>query len=248
MSFQLYNEECLECMKRIPDGSIDMVMCDLPYGTTQNKWDSIIPLDALWAEYKRVCKPDAAIVLTANQPFTAALVMSNLEMFRHEDVWKKSRPTGHLDANRRPMRAHESILVFSTAPRFQYNPQMRTGRPNHVSGRSRVKGTGTYGAAGAVVEQKTGAKYPISVVEFDSVSPTGRLHNTQKPVALMEYLIKTYSNEGDIILDNCMGSGTTGVACGNLGRKFIGIEKDTEHGYFAIAEKRITDAYLGDLI
>jgi site-specific DNA-methyltransferase (adenine-specific) len=231
---------CLDVMKGIESGSVDMVCADLPYGTTACKWDSVIPLDALWAEYKRVCKPDAAIVLTACQPFTAALVMSNPKMFRHEDVWKKSRPTGHLDANRRPMRAHESILVFSAAPRFQYNPQMRTGRPNHVSGRSRVKGTGTYGAAGAVVEQKTDVKYPISVVEFDSVSPTGRLHNTQKPVELMEYLIRTYSNEGQTVLDNSMGSGTTGLACANTGRRFIGIEKDAD--FFRVASERISSA------
>jgi len=231
---------CLDVMKGIESGSVDMVCADLPYGTTSCKWDSVIPLDALWAEYKRVCKPDAAIVLTACQPFTAALVMSNPKMFRHEDVWKKSRPTGHLDANRRPMRAHESILVFSATPRFQYNPQMRTGTPNHVSGRSRVKGTGTYGAAGAVVEQKTDVKYPISVIEFDSVSPTGRLHNTQKPVELMEYLIRTYSNEGQTVLDNSMGSGTTGLACANTGRRFIGIEKDAD--FFRVASERISSA------
>lgn len=198
----------------------------------------MIPFEPLWEQYRRVTKKNAAIVLTASQPFTSALVMSNPKMFRHEDVWKKSRPTGHLDASRRPMRAHESILVFSIASRFQYNPQMRTGRPNHVSGRSRVKGTGTYGAAGAVVEQKTDAKYPISVVEFDSVSPTGRLHNTQKPVELMEYLIRTYSNEGQTVLDNSMGSGTTGVACMNTGRRFIGIERDDV--YFDTCIKRIS--------
>lgn len=241
MTFQLFNEECLSAMKRIPDGSVDMVMCDLPYGTTACKWDTVIPFEPLWAAYRRVCKKNAAIVLTASQPFTSALVMSNVTEFRFEDIWRKSRATGHLDSKRRPMRCHENILVFSASGGFTYNPQMTTGKPNHVNGKASIKGTGVYGAANAVVEEKTDQKYPVSVVDFDSTSPTGRVHNTQKPVALMEYLIKTYTNGGELVLDNTMGSGTTGVACGNLGRRFTGIERDET--YFQIAEKRIKEAF-----
>lgn len=229
--------DCLEEMPKLTAQSVDAIISDLPYGTTACKWDSVIPFASLWAEWKRLLKPSGVIVLTACQPFTSALVMSNPEMFRHEDVWRKSRPTGHLDANRRPMRVHESILVFSVTPRFRYNPQMRTGSPNHVSGRSRIKGTGTYGAAGAVVEQKTDVKYPVSVVEFDSVSPTGRLHNTQKPESLMRYLVRTYTNPGDVVLDPCCGSGTTCVAAKQEGRHYIGIEK--EQRYADIGRQRI---------
>jgi len=236
---RLIHGDCLVEMGAIADGSIDLILADLPYGTTACKWDTVIPFEPLWKHYKRIIKRNGAIVLTASQPFTSALVMSNPYWFRHADVWRKSRATGHLKANRRPMRAHEDIIVFSPSS-FTFNPQMRRGKPNHVGSSARQKGGGVYRLARPVFERKTTAKFPISVVEIDSVSPTGRLHQTQKPVALMEYLIRTYTNEGETVLDNTMGSGTTGIACLNTNRNFIGIEKDAE--IFATAELRIAAA------
>lgn len=232
--------DCLEIMQSIPDGSVDMVLCDLPYGTTQNKWDSIIPLNQLWSEYWRVVKPDGAVVLTAAQPFTSALVMSQVDNFKYEWIWQKSRPTGHMNAKKQPMREHESACVFYKK-QVTYNPQFREGAPNHVSAVPKVKSmSGNYGAQYEVVEEITTRKYPKTILQFAVVSPTHVLHPTQKPVALMEYLIRTYTNEGDTVLDNTMGSGTTGVACRNTGRKFIGIERDPE--YFRIASERIAGA------
>ncbi len=245
MTFQLFNEECLQAMKHIPDGSVDMVMCDLPYGTTQNKWDSVIPLEPLWHEYRRVCKKNAAIVLTASQPFTSALVMSNVKDFKYDWCWRKSNATGHLNAKKMPMRQHEDILIFSTG-RVPYNPQL-FAKPSARSAQRSVKTKGSYGDfnEGVFREIPEEMGYPRSVVDFSTAyhAREAGLHPTQKPVALMEYLIKTYTNEGETVLDNTMGSGTTGVACGNLGRRFIGIEKDAEHGYFQIAEKRIREAF-----
>ena len=241
LPYELNLGDTLEEMDLMEDNSVDMILCDLPYGTTACKWDTIIPFEPLWAAYRRVAKKNAAIVLTASQPFTSALVMSNVKAFRFEDIWRKSRATGHLDAKRRPMRCHENILVFAEAAGFTYNPQMTTGKPNHVGSKSRVRGSGTYGASGEFAEVKTDQKYPVSVVDFDSTSPTGRVHNTQKPVALMEYLIRTYTNPGELVLDNTMGSGTTGVACMVTGRRFYGIERD--ESYFAICKERIAAAY-----
>jgi site-specific DNA-methyltransferase (adenine-specific) len=245
MTFQLFNEECLQAMKHIPDGSVDMVMCDLPYGTTQNKWDSVIDLPSLWAAYRRVCKKNAAIVLTASQPFTSVLTVSNLPMFRHEWLWIKNRGSNFANTVREPFKEHESALVFSQG-KWTYNKLMqeRTG-----GGLSRVsypiKGntteSGNYGKFEVGKELDCGElRVPSSWQKFNC--EVG-FHPTQKPVVLMEYLIKTYTNEGQTVLDNTMGSGTTGVACGNLGRRFIGIEQDVEHGYFQIAEKRIRAAF-----
>lgn len=245
MTFELFNEECLQAMKHIPDGSVDMVLCDLPYGTTQNKWDSVIPLEPLWREYRRVCKPNAAIVLTASQPFTSALVMSNLSNFKYDWCWRKPKGTGHLNAKKQPMRDKEDVLVFYRE-QCTYNPQFTAGTPyKDKAGKDHSESTsmtGSYGAYTNYREDNDGKRYPKQVVEFGVVE-RGTQHPTQKPVALMEYLIKTYTNSGELVLDNTMGSGTTGVACGNLGRRFIGIEKDTEHGYFQIAEKRIREAF-----
>jgi DNA modification methylase len=241
----LFCGDCLELMREIPDNSVDMVCADLPYGTTQCKWDSVIPLDALWVEYKRVCKPSAAIVLTACQPFTAALVMSNPKWFKHEWVWKKNKSTGFLNANKMPLRNHESVIVFCGG-KVPYNPQKTHGHKpvntftKHTSdgdtmGRTKrgIKGGGST------------SRYPVTVQEFnvvnqDGTSPEGKHHPTQKPVALMQYLIRTYTNEGDTVLDNTMGSGTTGVAALNEGRGFIGIEKDAD--FFRVASKRIYSA------
>ena len=228
-------------MKRIKSGSVDMVCADLPYGTTQCKWDSVIPLDELWAEYKRVCKPDAAIVLTATQPFTAALVMSNVKAFRHEWIWKKDKGGNIAVMKYQPAKVHESVLVFGFKSPF-YNPQMEA-RPeaNRRNNAPRTNRCGVQGDKPFHVERSRGAdavKYPTSVKEYNCVR--GGVHPTQKPLELMEYLIRTYSNEGQTVLDNSMGSGTTGVACANTGRRFIGIEKDAD--FFRAASERISSA------
>jgi len=245
----LLQGDCLDLMKTIPDGSIDMVMCDLPYGTTACKWDSVIAFEPLWEQYRRVCKKNAAIVLTASQPFTSVLIGSNLSMFKYCWVWEKNRPTGFLDAKKRPMRAHEDIAVFyDTQP--TYNPQKTKGKPNHCTGvkkgkKDTVKADIYAGDYSRVPADKSGEKYPRSVQFFEGLNPTGGdkpVHPTQKPVALMEYLIKTYTNPGETVLDNTMGSGTTGVACMNIGRRFVGIERDPD--YFKIAESRIHEAAL----
>lgn len=233
MTVQLMHGDCLELMAQIPDGSVDMVLCDLPYGTTQNKWDSVIPFAPLWAHYKRICK--GAIVLTATQPFTSALVSSNSRDFRYELVWEKSSVTGHLNARRRPMRTHEDVLVFSDfAP--PYFPQ-----DLKPYGKTEKRGNNgaNFGKSGTENHQEF-TNYPRSIIRIANDSKT--VHPTQKPVALMEYLIRTYTNEGETVLDNCMGSGTTGVGCVNTNRNFIGIEQDTK--YFGVAKQRIEAAQL----
>lgn len=238
MTFTLYNEECLNAMMFLPPQSVDMVMADLPYGTTQNKWDSIIPLELLWAEYKRICK--GAIVLTALDPFSSSMVVSNLGAWKQTLVWEKNVASNFLNAKRQHLVIHENVLVFSFGP-LHYSPQMSAGEP-YVQKRKKDDDLGAcYGKVGErTTTVNTGERYPKTVIRF--IRETG-LHPTQKPVALMEYLIRTYTNPGDTVLDNTMGSGTTGVACANTGRSFIGMEKDVEHGYFQIAEKRIRDAY-----
>ena len=226
----LFHGDCLELMTGIPSGSVDMVLCDLPYGTTQNKWDSVLPLEPMWREYRRVCKQNAAIVLTASQPFTSALGASNLSGLRYAWVWEKSAATGHLNAKRMPMKLHEDVLVFSDAP-HTYNPQGLLPLGKMVK---RGNNGGNFGKSGAENFQEW-TNYPRSILRFER--DTCAVHPTQKPVALMEYLIRTYTNEGETVLDNTMGSGTTGVACVNTGRKFIGIEQDA--GYAEIAAKRM---------
>lgn len=233
--------DCLERMKEIPDGSVDMILCDLPYGTTACKWDIVIPFDALWAEYRRIAKPNAAIVLTSAQPFTSALVQSNLKEFRYSLVWDKvNKYTGYANANKMPLRRHEDIAVFyRSLPIF--NKQMREGKPYRSTMSSVGEHMGKTGLPAKRSIVNYGTRNPCSVVEIkgDNKLEAG-LHPTQKPVALMEYLIRTYSNEGDTVLDNCMGSGTTGVACVNTGRRFIGIEQD--ENYFKIATNRINNS------
>lgn len=233
------NGDCLELMSHIKDLSVDLILCDLPYGTTACKWDSIIPFELLWSYYERVIKPNGAIVLTATQPFTSALIMSNPKLFKYEWIWQKTHPKGHLNAKKQPMRAHESILVFYKSP-CTYNPQKTTGHSRKVAKTSYVKehtGDSVYGREVRNTNYDSTERYPITVQVFPNADLTNVLHPTQKPVDLMEYLIKTYTNEGDIVLDNCMGSGTTGVACVNTSRRFIGIEKDEK--YFHIAKERI---------
>lgn len=230
--------DCLEVMKDIPDKSVDMILCDLPYGTTACKWDSIIPFEPLWEQYERVIKDNGAIVLTAAQPFTSALVMSNLKLFKYDWVWKKPKGTGHLNAKKQPMRDKEDILVFYKR-QPTYNPQMVKGEPyQSKSGKSQYEG---YGKDKRMGNNNNGLRYPKQVIEFGVVE-RNTVHPTQKPVALFEYLIKTYTNEGDIVLDNCVGSGTTAIAAHNTGRFFIGIEKEPK--YVEIARRRVEQAQM----
>lgn len=231
--------DCLEIMPTLPDKSVDMILCDLPYGTTACKWDTVIPFEPLWTQYKRLIKDRGAIVLTASQPFTSALVMSNPKMFRYEWIWDKvNKYTGFMNAKIRPLKKHENILIF-TAGRNTYNPQKKKVTP-YKSRRSKTKDSDTQGTNAVDYGRMVSEKNPDSILQFEGNITNGCLHPTQKPVALFEYLIRTYTNEGDTVMDNCAGSGTTGVACINAGRDFILIEKDA--GYFAIIEKRIAEA------
>jgi len=233
----IYLGDCLELMNGIKDKSIDMILCDLPYGTTQNKWDSIIDLDKLWSQYKRIIKDNGAIVLTAQQPFTTTLAHSNINKLKYELVWKKlSGKTGHLNANIMPLREHESILVFSKTSTV-YNPQM-VGKEKRIVKRGYTKQT-NYGKFDRNPRNQYEGYYPSSILEFQIVSSSKRLHPTQKPVDLLEYLIKTYTDKNELVLDNCIGSGSTAVACINTNRQFIGIEKDKE--YYKIAKDRVNN-------
>ena len=229
---QLYQGDCLEVMRTLPDRCVDMVLCDLPYGTTQNKWDSVIPLGQLWNEYRRLCK--GVMVFTATQPFSSVLVASNLPLFKYEWVWRKSRVTGVLNAKRQPLRCHEVVLVFCDGV-STYNAQglQIKGTVTRQGGNS-----DNYGSRSSANYIQEFTNWPRSVLDIPSVGAT--VHPTQKPVELMEYMIRTYTNDGDVVMDNTMGSGTTGVACMNTGRRFIGIERD--EGYFKIAQDRINAA------
>lgn len=245
----LMHGDCLELMAQIPDGSADMILCDLPYGTTNCRWDSVIPFEPLWAHYKRVIKRNGAIVLTASQPFTSALGASNLAWLRYSWVWEKSRPTDFLNAKKKPLKGFEDVLVFYAGyPIYNHqgtNVIDRTIKNTGTKGKARnaLKANSDHAFHGAILSEdyrQTVTGYPRGIVKFAQDSEA--LHPTQKPVALMEYLIRTYTNEGETVLDNCMGSGTTGVACVNTGREFIGIEKDAH--YFSIATERIESAKL----
>jgi len=224
--------DCLEVMKTIPDGGIDAVITDPPYGTTACKWDTIIPFEPMWEQLKRVTKNNGAIVLFGSQPFTSALVMSNPKMFRYEWVWVKSKITGVLNAKRMPVRKHEQVLVFADGGLPKYYPQglVKSGEVVKQGGNS-----ANYGDRNKKEYVKENSGCPRDVLEIKSEGKT--IHPTQKPVALMEYLIKTYTNEGETVLDFTMGSGTTGVACKNLNREFVGIELDPT--YFELAKQRI---------
>ena len=249
MDYQLHQGDCLELMKEFPDASIDLILCDLPYGTTACKWDSVIPFEPLWEQYRRVAKRNAAIVLTASQPFTSALVMSNPSWFRYQWVWVKNTPGGFAQAKNKPMPKHEDVLVFSSGKtghvsqcsnRVPYNPQGLIPYGKTVKNSKGHRASAFEKRANArdeYVQEFTG--YPDSVLHFGC--QRDGYHPTQKPVALMEYLIRTYTNDGELVLDNCMGSGTTGVACANTGRRFIGMELDA--GYFEVASKRVADAF-----
>jgi DNA modification methylase len=236
LMINLISGDCLKVMECIPDASVDLIIADLPYGTTNCKWDTTLDLQVLWGQYKRVSKKNAAIILFAQTPFDKVLGCSNLPWLRYELVWEKTHPTGHLNSKRMPMKAHENILVFY-AGLPTYNPQKTSGHVRKTAIK-RQDNTEIYGEQMfSELSYDSTQRYPRSVLKFSSDNQRIALHPTQKPLALIEWLISTYSNIGDNVMDNCMGSGTTGVAAKNLGRKFIGIELDD--GYFNIAKSRI---------
>jgi len=231
----IYNEDCLIGMQKIKDNSIDMILCDLPYGTTQNKWDSVIPLSKLWKEYNRIVKENGAIVLTSQGIFTAKLILSNEKFFKYKIVWEKSKPTNFLNAKKQPLRKHEDICVFYRKQPL-YNPQMKEGEA-YNKGVRKDQLTGSYGDFKPTEVKSNGGRYPTDIVYFKTSESEGEVyHPTQKPVALCEYLIKIYTNENEIVLDNCIGSGTTAIACINTKRNYIGYELDKE--YYDLASER----------
>lgn len=230
----LHHADCFDVLPYLADKSIDLVLADLPYGTTQCAWDTEIPLQRLWEQYDRICK--GAVVLFAQTPFDKILGASNIKALKYEWIWEKSHPTGHLNANKAPLKAHENVLVFYRS-QPTYNPIKTIGHPRKVATK-RKDTTPVYGSQNfAPIPYDSTERYPRSVIQFASDKQRSNLHPTQKPLALCEYLVRTYSNPGDLILDNCMGSGTTGVAAKRLGRNFIGIEKDKS--YFDAAHDRI---------
>lgn len=235
--FQYLHGDCLELLNEVPDHSIDMVCADLPYGTTRCRWDTPIDLEELWKQLGRVCRPDAAILMFAKTPFDKVLGMSNLTQLRYEIIWHKTSPTGHLNAKRMPMSAHENILVFyKKLP--TYNPQMTSGHKRKVA--TRTKQSEVYGKESGQQHYDSTERYPTSVQTFAKDIQTSKWLPTQKPLELIKWLIKTYSNEGDLVLDPTMGSGTVGIACDHLNRRFIGMEKDAEN--FEIAVRRFRDS------
>jgi site-specific DNA-methyltransferase (adenine-specific) len=246
MTATLFNGDCLKIMPRLQSGSVDLILCDLPYSTTACSWDALIPFEPLWREYRRIAKPNAAIVLTASQPFTTQLIASNLPMFKYCWIWEKSNASGFAHAKNMPLKNYEDVCVFSegviahasqSKKRMPYNPQGLIYSPRVCRNAPRHKEESAFGNRPSHKDAYTQewTNYPSQVQRFTSVS--GAEHPTQKPVALMEYLIRTYTNPGNLVLDNCMGSGTTGVAAMNTGRRFIGIERDPD--YFAICQRRI---------
>lgn len=233
----LMQGNCLEEMRGIADDSIDLVLTDPPYGTTACKWDSVIDLGSMWAQLERVIKSNGAIVMTASQPFTTVLIASNLKLFKYCWLWNKGQGTGHLNAKKQPLKNCEDVAVFYKS-QCLYSPQMRTGFKPYSCEQGKTKSQ-NYGKQTGALTVSKGTRYPLHLIEF--IRDKDKIHPTQKPVALMEYLIKTYTDENELVLDFTMGSGTTGVACMNTNRRFIGIEKDPE--YFEIAEQRIDNAF-----
>ena len=236
----IYNMDCLEGMKQIPDGTIDAVICDLPYGTTVCKWDVLIPFDKLWEEYHRICKPNAPIVLFGAEPFSSALRMSNLKEFRYDWIWEKTKFPNFMFVNQQPCRLHETISVFYRK-QPTYNPQMEIGTPYKDKRTSRISQRGDdigtlMGQTKKLPKDNKGDRFPSTVIRFSNVN-SETLHPTQKPVDLLRYLVLTYTNEGDTVLHNCMGSGTTAIACIKERRHFIGFELSKE--YFDKAVRRI---------
>jgi len=241
---KIINGDCLSVMPEIPDKSIDMILADLPYGTTACSWDTIIPFELLWEQYKRIIKDNGAIVLTASQPFTSALVMSNIKMFKYAYTWIKTKPSGFQNAKRLPMKKHEDILIFYNAqPIYNQQNLVKLKKPIK-SGRARLKNEEQHhlGVAGHLEHKTTHTGWQDSILNFANPSGKGHFHPTQKPVALFEYLINIYTDEGDLVLDNVIGSGTTAVACKHLNRDYIGIELSKE--YCKIAEQRLRQEVL----
>ena len=239
---ELHNGDCLEVMKGLADKSIDAIICDLPYGTTQNKWDSVLPLDLLWKQYERIIKDNGMICLTSAEPFTSTLIISNKKLFKYDLVWDKKLSSGFLNAKRMPLRRHEQILCFYKKLPV-YNPEMVTRGKVRKKGITTESGkhTSNYGKfENSVVENNE--YYPTSILEISNANRNAKEHPTEKPIELMEYLIKTYTNEGDMVLDNTMGSGTTNLACLKLNRKSIGIEKEKQ--YYDVAVRRLS-SYCG---
>ena len=243
---KLYLGDCLEIMPKIPDSSVDLVLCDLPYGTTKCKWDVIIPFDKLWSEYNRIIKDDGAIVLFGKEPFSSQLRVSNLEMYKYDWIWAKDTKSNFMQANHQPLNNVELISVFSKGyarniknkVMMKYNPQFTEGKEYKlpkVSKTTDLFGANHKNGVYKHYERDTSKRYPYNIIHFNMDRP--KVHPTQKPIALLKYLIRTYSEENDLVLDNCMGSGSTGVACRNLNRNFIGIEKDRK--YFETACDRI---------
>ena len=244
-NYKIKNGDCIEIMKNIPDKSIDMILCDLPYGTSACKWDIVIPFDLLWKQYSRIIKDNGAIVLFGNEPFSSKLRLSNIDMYKYDWKWEKPNGANFLNFKYQPSKVHEDIMVFgkmavsySKKGNLIYNPQMEVGKPyQQKSGKQKNE----YGNSTVrtpikqVITDNDGVRYPRSIQKFSLDKE--KLHPTQKPIALLEYLIKTYTNEGEVVLDNCMGSGSTGVACLRTNRKFIGIELDSN--YYNIAKERL---------
>lgn len=228
---RLYEGDCIDIMKKLPSESVDMILCDLPYGTTQNKWDSLIPLDELWAEYNRIIKPNGAIVLTSQGIFTAKLILSQEKLFKYKWIWEKSKSTNFLNSKKQPLRKHEDICVFYKKQPV-YNPQMKQGAP-YNKGMRKKQLSGSYGDFQPVEVSSDGERYPTDIIYVKTAETEGEvLHPTQKPVELGRYLIKTYTNEGDIVLDNTFGSGSFLVAALLEGRNFVGIEKNEDVALF----------------
>ena len=236
---QLHNGDCLELMAQIPDGSVDLVVCDLPYGSTSCPWDAVIPFEPLWKQYDRIVKRKGNVVLFGTGLFAYKLALSNERKFRYELIWKKSKCGSPLTAKYMPLKKHENILVFGESASY-YEPQMTEGKPYHRKWTPNKTNNLKYGIEGVTTDNK-GTRHPTTILDFPQKwRRQDQVHPTQKPVELLEWLVKAYCPEGGVVLDNCMGSGTAGVACVNTGRKFIGMEKD--EGYFRIAQKRIEAA------
>lgn len=237
---EIVNGDCLELMKELPDKSVDLILCDLPYGTTQNKWDSIIPLDLLWAEYERIIKDNGAIVLFAQTPFDKVLGVSNLKLLKYEWIWNKKLATGHLNAKKMPLKLHENILVFyKKLP--TYNPQWWYSTPYDKGNTPFLDKSTNYGKQKERIRPKSmdGKRYPTSILDISNANRKGKWHPTQKPVDIYEYLIKTYSNEGELVLDNCSGAGTCAIASVNTNRNFICMEQNPE--YYEKSVERLSE-------